>query len=51
MDSSVYGKLTLEEFTFETACKLDVCLLAVGSDFSIDWAEKLAAKGSYIIIY
>jgi len=47
--SSVYGSLALEPFTFETASKLDVVLLAVGGDFSLEWAEKLAAAGVLVI--
>jgi aspartate-semialdehyde dehydrogenase len=49
IDSSFYGKLTLEEFTFESASKLDVVLLAVGGDFSLEWAEKLSDAGVLVI--
>jgi hypothetical protein len=49
IESSLYGKLKLEEFTFELASQLDVCLLAVGGDFSLEWAEKLASKGKQMI--
>jgi len=47
--SSKYGTLTMEPFTFEVASKLDVVLLAVGGDFSLEWAEKLAAAGVLVI--
>lgn len=43
--SAVYGDLVLQEFTFEEAAALDVVLLAVGGDFSLQWGEKLAAAG------
>jgi len=46
VSSSVYGQLTMEEFSLATASKLDVCLLAVGGDFSLEYAEKLAAAGN-----
>lgn len=49
VESSVYGKLYLESFTFEEAAKLNVVLLAVGGDFSLEWAEKLAAAGVLVI--
>lgn len=49
VDSPVYGKLTLEEFTFDAAAQMDVILLAVGGDFSLEWAEKLTAKGVLVI--
>ena len=49
IESSLYGKLKLEEFTFELASQLDVCLLAVGGYFSLEWAQKLAAKGIHMI--
>ena len=49
VESSVFGKLTLEPFTFEVASKLDVVLLAVGGDFSLEWAEKLSAAGVLVI--
>lgn len=45
----MYGKLTLEKFEYENACKLDVCLLAVDGDFSKEWAQKLAAAGVLVI--
>lgn len=47
--SDVYGKLELEAFSFDSAKKLDVLLLAVGGDFSLEWAEKLAAAGVLVI--
>lgn len=47
--SSVYGPLILESFDFEVAKKLDVVLLAVGGDFSLEWAEKLAEAGVLVI--
>lgn len=47
--SSLYGRLTMEEFTLDKASKLDVCLLAVGGDFSVEYAEKLAAAGVLVI--
>ena len=47
--SGVYGELKLEAFDFESAKKLDVLLLAVGGDFSLEWAEKLAAAGVLVI--
>ena len=43
--SAVYGQLTLEEFSVAAASELDVVLLAVGGDFSLEYAEKLAAAG------
>lgn len=49
IQSSVYGPLTLEPFTFESAKALDVVLLAVGGDFSLEWAEKLANAGVLVI--
>ncbi len=49
VESSVYGKLKLENFSFEEASKLTVILLAVGGDFSLEWAEKLAAAGVLVI--
>lgn len=48
--SAVYGDLVLQEFTFEEAAALDVVLLAVGGDFSLQWGEKLAAAGKLAII-
>ncbi len=47
--SSRFGDITLEAFSFEAASKLDVLLLAVGGDFSLEWAEKLAAAGVLVI--
>lgn len=47
--SSVYGSLVLEPFDFEVAKTLDVVLLAVGGDFSLEWAEKLAEAGVLVI--
>jgi len=47
--SSVFGDLFLENFSFDVASKLDVILLAVGGDFSLEWAEKLAAAGVLVI--
>ena len=44
-----FGKQFLEEFTFEAAKSLDVVLLAVGGDFSLEWAEKLAEAGVLVI--
>lgn len=49
VDSSVYGSLELENFSFDVASKLDVVLLAVGGDFSLEWGEKLAAAGVLVI--
>ena len=49
VQSSVYGPLTLEPFTFDSAKALDVVLLAVGGDFSLEWAEKLANAGVLVI--
>jgi aspartate-semialdehyde dehydrogenase len=49
VDSKAYGKLTLEAFTFEEASKLDVVLLAVGGDLSLEWAEKLSNAGVLVI--
>jgi Semialdehyde dehydrogenase, NAD binding domain len=49
VNSDFYGALQLEAFTFEVASKLDVVLLAVGGDFSLEWAEKLAAAGVLVI--
>lgn len=49
IDSSVYGNLVLESFSFEEASKLDIALLAVGGDFALEWAEKLAAAGVLVI--
>ena len=49
IDSAVYGKTKLEPFTFEVASKLDVVLLAVGGDFSLEWAEKLCEAGVLVI--
>lgn len=43
--SSLFGDLVLEAFSFEAASSLDVVLLAVGGDFSLEWGEKLAAAG------
>ena len=34
IDSSEFGKLTLEAYTFDSASECDVCLLAVDGDFS-----------------
>lgn len=47
--SVLYGNLILEPFSFESASKLDILLLAVGADFSIEWGEKLAAAGVLVI--
>lgn len=47
--SSVYGNLVLEPFTFEVASTLDVVLLAVGGDFSLEWGEKLAEAGRMLL--
>lgn len=49
VNSDVYGALSMEEFTFDSAKKLDVLLLAVGGDFSLEWAEKLADAGVLVI--
>jgi aspartate-semialdehyde dehydrogenase len=49
IESSIYGTLTLEEFNFEVAKTLDVVLLAVGGDFSLEWAEKLSEAGVLVI--
>lgn len=49
VQSKSYGPLTLEPFTFESAKGLDVVLLAVGGDFSLEWAEKLADAGVLVI--
>lgn len=49
VESTVYGNLNMEPFSFEVASKLDICLLAVGGDFSLEWAEKLAAAGVLVI--
>ena len=43
--SPIYGDLVLEAFSFEVASKLDVVLLAVGGDFSLEWGEKLTEAG------
>jgi aspartate-semialdehyde dehydrogenase len=47
--SKVYGSLKLQAFDFAEASKLDVVLLAVGGDFSLEWAEKLAEAGVLVI--
>lgn len=47
--SSFYGDLNLEAFAFDVASKLDVVLLAVGGDFSLEWGEKLAQAGVLVI--
>lgn len=47
--NSKYGDIALEPFTFEKASSLDVLLLAVGGDFSLEWAEKLAEAGVLVI--
>jgi aspartate-semialdehyde dehydrogenase len=44
-----FGDLTIKEFTFEEASQLDILLLAVGGDFSLEWAEKLAEAGVLVI--
>ena len=44
-----FGDITLQEFTFDKASKLDMILLAVGGDFSLEWAEKLADAGVLVI--
>ena len=44
-----FGDIVLEEFTFEKASQLDMILLAVGGDFSLEWAEKLADAGVLVI--
>eukprot|EP01038_Epipyxis_sp_PR26KG_P006056 gene6056-8338_t len=49
VESSVYGSLKLEPFVFEVASKMDVVLLAVSGDFSLEWAEKLTAAGVLVI--
>jgi aspartate-semialdehyde dehydrogenase len=49
IQSSVYGSLTIEPFSFEVAKTLDVVLLAVGGDFSLEWAEKLSEAGVLVI--
>jgi len=49
ISSSVYGSLVLEPFDFEVAKTLDIVLLAVGGDFSLEWAEKLAEAGVLVI--
>ena len=45
-----YGELELEVFSFEVASKLDVVLLAVGGDFSLEWGEKLSEAGVLVIV-
>eukprot|EP01039_Chlorochromonas_danica_P003567 gene3567-3906_t len=49
VQSSVYGQLTLEPFSFEAASQLDVVLLAVSGEFALEWGEKLAAAGVLVI--
>jgi aspartate-semialdehyde dehydrogenase len=49
IQTSFYGDITLEAFDFEEASKLDVVFLAVGGDFSLEWAEKLANAGVLVI--
>lgn len=49
IESSVYGKLELEPFTFDVASQLDIVLLAVGGDFSLEWGEKLSNAGVLVI--
>lgn len=46
INSKSYGDIKLEAFNFEVASKLDVVLLAVGGDFSLEWAEKLCDAGN-----
>ena len=47
--SDKFGDITMESFNFDAASKLDVILLAVGCDFSLEWAEKLADAGVLVI--
>lgn len=49
VNTDFYGKLVMQPFTFDEASKLDVVLLAVGGDFSLEWGEKLAAAGVLVI--
>lgn len=49
VSTAKYGELTLEAFSFEVASSLDVVLLAVGGDFSLEWGERLSAAGVLVI--
>ncbi len=44
-----FGEMTLEAFSFEEAKKLDIVFLAVGGDFSKEFAPKLAEAGVLVI--
>lgn len=44
-----FGEIVLEAFSMETAEKLDIIFLAVGGDFSKEYAPQLAAKGVVVI--
>jgi aspartate-semialdehyde dehydrogenase len=44
-----YGTLEMEAFSFDRASNMDILLLAVGGDFSLEWAEKLSEKGVIVI--
>jgi aspartate-semialdehyde dehydrogenase len=46
---TIYGELTMEAFSYEVASQLDVILLAVGGDFSLEWGERLAEAGVLVI--
>ncbi|KAJ1423375.1 aspartate-semialdehyde dehydrogenase [Ochromonadaceae sp. CCMP2298] len=46
---TTYGELTMEAFSYDVASKLDVILLAVGGDFSLEWGERLAEAGVLVI--
>lgn len=49
VNSDFYGKLSIEPFSFAETSQLDIALLAVGSDFAVEWAEKLADAGVLVI--
>lgn len=49
VESALYGSISMEEFSFEAASKLDVVLLAVSGEFALEWAEKLADAGVLVI--
>lgn len=49
VESSLYGSLLLEPFSFEVAKNLDVVLMAVSGDFALEWAEKLSEAGVLVI--
>mmetsp|Transcript_13756 Transcript_13756/g.40695 ORF Transcript_13756/g.40695 Transcript_13756/m.40695 type:complete len:315 (-) Transcript_13756:400-1344(-) len=49
-DCGRFGSVTLEEFDLERARSCDVIFLAVGGDFSVEYANKICADGGPVVI-